>query len=44
MNNTIPTIIYSGKEWDEYGFSYIRLGTLPIDDDDYGKREKHGFL
>jgi hypothetical protein len=29
------------KEWDEYGFSYIRLGTLPIDDDD--KCEKIWF-
>jgi len=49
MHNTILTIICSGKncnkvfskEWDEYGFSYIRLGTLPIDDDD--KREKIWF-
>jgi hypothetical protein len=40
--NTIPRIICSSKEcnkvfskeWDEYGFSYITLGTLPIDDDD----------
>lgn len=29
------------KEWDDYGFSYIRLGTLPLDDDD--KREKIWF-
>jgi len=49
MNNTIPRIICSGKncnkifskEWNEYGFSYISLGTLPIDDDD--KREKIWF-
>jgi hypothetical protein len=49
MNNTIPRIICSGKncnkifskEWDEYGFSYIILGTLPIDDDD--KHEKIWF-
>jgi len=47
MNNTIPRIICSDKncnkvfsqEWDEYGFSYFRLGTLPIDDDD--KLEKN---
>ena len=53
MNNIIiPRIIYSGKncnkvfskEWDEYGFSYIQLGPLPIydDDDDY-KVEKIWF-
>lgn len=49
MNTTIPTIICSGKncnkvfskEWDEYEFSYIRLGTLSIDDDD--KRQKIWF-
>jgi hypothetical protein len=49
MNNNIPRIICSGnncnkvfsKEWDEYGFSYIRLGPLSIDDDD--KREKIWF-
>jgi hypothetical protein len=49
MNNTIPIIICSGKdcnkvfskEWNEYGFSYIRLGSLPIDDDD--KCEKIWF-
>jgi hypothetical protein len=49
MNNTIPRIICSGKncnkvfskEWDKYGFSYIRLGSLPIDDDD--KCEKIWF-
>jgi hypothetical protein len=29
------------KEWDEYGFSYIRLGPLARDDDD--KREKIWF-
>jgi hypothetical protein len=48
-NNIIPTIICSGKncnkvfskQWDEYSFSYIRLGTLPIDDDD--KCEKIWF-
>ena len=45
----VPKIICSGKncnkvftkEWDEYGFSYIRLGPEPIDDDD--KREKIWF-
>jgi hypothetical protein len=50
MNNTVSRIICSGKncskvfskEWDEYGFSYIRLGTLPIDDDD-DNREKIWF-
>jgi len=50
MNNIIiPRIICSGKncnkvfskEWDEYGFSYIQLGPLPIDDDD--KVEKIWF-
>jgi hypothetical protein len=49
MNNTIPRIICSGKncnkvfsqEWDEYGYSYIILGRLPIDDDD--KREQIWF-
>jgi hypothetical protein len=48
-NNNIPRIICSGKncdkafskEWDEYGFSYIKLGPLPIDDDD--KFEKIWF-
>ena len=29
------------KEWDEYGFSYIRLGPLAIDDDE--KCEKIWF-
>ena len=46
----IPTIICSGKncnkvfskEWDEYRFSYIRLGPLPIEDDD--KCEKIWFV
>jgi len=50
MNNSIERIICSNKncnkvfsqEWDEYGYSYIRLGTLPIDADD--KREKYGLL
>ena len=50
MNNIIiPRIICSGKncnkvfskECDEYGFSYIQLGPLPIDDDD--KVEKIWF-
>ena len=49
MNNTIPTFICSGKncnkviskEWDEFAYSYIRLGPLPIDDDD--KCEKIWF-
>lgn len=52
-NNTVPRILCSClgkncnrvffKEWDEYGFSYIRLGTLPIDDDDDNKNEKIWF-
>jgi len=45
----IPKIICSNKncnkvfhkEWDEYGYSYIRLGPIPIDDDD--KYEKIWF-
>ena len=45
----VPRIVCSGKncdkvfskEWDEYGFSYISLGTLSIDDND--KREKIWF-
>jgi hypothetical protein len=49
MNNTIPKIICSGKncnkvfskEWDEYGFSYIKLGSLPKGDDE--KCEKIWF-
>ena len=49
MDCTISRITCSGKncsqvfskEWDEYGFSYIRLGSLPIDDDE--KREKVWF-
>jgi hypothetical protein len=48
MNN-IPRIICSGKncnkvfskEWDEYGFSYIILGSIPTDNDD--KCEKIWF-
>jgi len=46
MSNTIPKIICSAKncnkvfskEWEEYSFSYITLGTLPIDDDDKCKK------
>jgi hypothetical protein len=42
MDNKKQYILCSGKncnktilsEWDEYGLSYIRLGTLQIDDDD----------
>jgi hypothetical protein len=49
MNNNIPIIICSrkncnkvfSKEWDEYGFSYIKLGLLAIDNDD--KYEKYGL-
>jgi phosphosulfolactate synthase (CoM biosynthesis protein A) len=48
MNNIVRIVCSSKdcnkvflKEWDEYGFSYISLGTLPIDNDD--KQEKIWF-
>lgn len=48
-NNTIPTFLCSGqncnkvisKEWDEYAYSYIRLGPSAIDD--HAKCEKIWF-